>query len=110
MITTKQALDGFMKYMDARILPALPVGKSVMLGGTVLLISRNPRAVEEYVLKKLPMLCDIGIYRDGLWDEQQIYDCYAPQIRGRFDIEIPIIGNISLDREEADALYRYLCG
>lgn len=106
MITTKQAIDGLIRYIDSRIIPSMPHGKAIMLGGTVLLMSQRPDACEEYALQKAPFLADIGIFKDGMWDIDALYNAYAPQIKGRFDVPIPMVGNISLDREEADILYR----
>lgn len=110
MVTTKQAIDGLIKYIDSRIVPVLPASKAMLVGGSAILLSRNAQAVEDMILKKVPMLQELGIYKDGMWDTQQLYDCYASQIRGRFDLELPIIGTISLDREEADALFRCIGG
>lgn len=110
MITTKQAIDAAIRYLDTRIVNQLPAGKAAIIGGFAIWANRHPDKAESIALNKFPIVMDMGLFKDGLWDADEIYQCFAPQIRGRIDVDIPAIGNLSIDREEVDILYKLIGG
>lgn len=108
MITIEQAANGLTKYLDKEVMPHLPTAKAIALGTVAALyISRAPDMLRE--LNKNPAFALLAVADDsGSIDIDRIYNAALPQIKGTFELRIPLIGNLTFDKAEADKLYRYI--
>ena len=103
MVAAEKIKAGVTRYLDNEILPRMPAFKAVAFGTAAALY-----------LRRLPEICSqipasMGITNDsGMID----LDAIREELRGRMnqpvDIDVPMIGRLTIDRDEIDKIYRYI--
>lgn len=110
MITIEQAARGLTSYLDAELLPHLPTGKALIVGAAAALYIRKAPDIARQLIG-MPAVKLLGIIDEqGNIDIDELYNAVLPQVRGTFDLSVPLVGNLTFDRAEIDKLYSYLKG
>lgn len=105
-VTTTQILDGIQKYIEHDVLGKIPDARKWLVGGYVALIMmpyrQNPDALMNHPLVK--PLCE-----DGTVDIDSLHDVLMAQARqGSSYVNIPMVGNYTVDASDVDKLYGYI--
>lgn len=110
MVTMQQAQQGILKYIDMEIMPHLSGLKKVGLGAYVALAAKNTTGiVEKY--KSHPAVEVLGVIDgENNVDIDRLYQATAPMFADgqKVTLTIPLIGELRLDREDVEKLYRYM--
>lgn len=96
MIQVKQFKNGLRRFIDNELLPSMNGWQKVAVG-TVAGLYIN--SIEDYI-KLLP-----GICKDGMIDVQALYEEIAMHWDGDVPIQLPLIGTITLTKNNLDTLY-----
>lgn len=110
MITIEQAADGLMRYLDAEVLPHLPTGKGLLLGAAAALYIRKAPDILRRLSQNTAVQLLGVIDEHGNIDIDELYNAALPQVKGTFEVNVPLVGGLTFDRAEVDKLYRYLKG
>lgn len=102
MVSIDRFQNGLSNYIDREILIKLPQWKAVALGtAAALCIKQIPD-----MMKSIPD--SMGIVKDGCID----VDAVAEELKKRMDnpvqIDIPVIGTMTIDRAEVDRMLDYM--
>lgn len=112
MITTIQAKNGLVKYIDNDMLPHLTGVKKIGLGIYTALAADNlVNAMEKY--REHPAVAMLGVVdADGNIDIDRLYQAAAQHFQQgeRVSIDIPLIGPYTVDKSDLESLYRYMKG
>lgn len=110
MITIEQAARGLTSYLDTELLPHLPAGKALMVGTAAALYIRKAPDIARQLID-MPVVKLLGIVDEqGNIDIDELYNAVLPQVRGTFELRVPLVGSLTFDRAEIDKLYSYLKG
>lgn len=112
MITIEQAKSGLMRYIDNDMLPHLSGLKHVGLGIYSALAAENAsRFVMQYMSH--PAIAILGVMdENGNIDLDKLYSAASKMFANgeRVTINIPVIGEYTVDRSDLEKLYRYMRG
>lgn len=112
MVTMEHVKNGLIKYIDADIMPHLTGLRKVGLGVYVALAS--DKAVEMAIQhRNHPAVSVLDVIDDdGNVDIDRLYQAIAPMVQGgeKIPVEIPLIGEIRMDKTDIENLYRYIKG
>ena len=111
MVTTQQVVKGVLEYADKNVMPKLEEGKQ-FLAGMVLGVVGNKADGMIRALAQQPMIAALDIIKpNGDVDLDTLYAAASAQMdrQGSLSIDIPIIGKMTFDRSDLDALYRTIC-
>ena len=110
MITLQQAQMGLVKYIDTDIMPHLSGLKKVGLGIYTGLAGNNIAAIVERYAHH-PAVEVLGVIdKDGNIDLDALYQAAAPMFAEgqKVPIDIPLIGELTVDKTDLEKLYRYM--
>lgn len=112
MVTMDQVKTGLIKYIDADIMPHLSGLRKVGLGVYVALASE--KAVDMALqYRDHPAVAVLDVIDDaGNVDIDRLYQAVVPMVQSgeKIPVEIPLIGEIRMDRNDVEKLYRYIVG
>lgn len=112
MITMQQAQIGLVKYIDTDIMPHLSGMKKVGLGIYAGLAGNNIAAlVERYAHH--PAVEVLGVVDEaGNIDIDALYNAAVPMFSDgkKIPINIPMIGELTVDKTDLEKLYQYMKG
>lgn len=110
MVTMQAAKNGLVKYIDNDILPHLTGLKKVGLGVYTALAANNIIGLmEKYKDHPAVAVLDV-IDENGNIDIDKLYNVSAPMFANgeKQMINIPMIGDMTVDRTDLEKLYRYI--
>lgn len=110
MVTMQAAKNGLVKYIDNDILPHLTGLKKVGLGVYTALAANNIIGLmEKYKDHPAVSVLDV-IDENGNIDIDKLYNVTAPMFANgeKHMINIPMIGDMTVDRTDLEKLYRYI--
>ena len=111
MISLVQAQSGLAKYVDRELVPHLTGFKKIGLAAYSALAANNAgELIVKY--KDHPAVAVTHIIgNDGCEiDIDALHKAVYPQFAQRQTISIPFIGDLTLDQNDIDKLYRYMKG
>lgn len=100
MVQITQFKNGLCRFIDNEILPSLSGWQKVMVGTVTGLYVGS---IGEY-LEMLPE----GVCSDGLIDVERIYQEMCKHWDGTIPVSIPLVGTLSLTRNNLDTLYNMI--
>lgn len=112
MVTMSQFQNGIARYIDADILPHLTGFKRIGLGIYAGLAANNVGDLlmkyKEHPAVEVLNLMD----SDGNIDVDRLYAVAAPMFANgeKYSVNIPMIGEMSVDRTDLEKLYQYIKG
>lgn len=110
MVTINQVQTGLMKYIDNDVLPHLSGIRKVGLGIYSSLAANNISSiVMQY--RDHPAVTVLNVLdKDGNVDIDQLYKAAVPMFAdgSKQTINIPLIGDLLVDRSDVEKLYRYI--
>lgn len=112
MVTMAQVKNGLVKYIDTDILPHLTGMKRIALGAYSALAAENMAGlVNQYRDKPAVSVLKV-IDEQGNVDIDRIYQAVVPMFSDgqKQVIEIPMIGELIIDRSDVEKIYRYIKG
>ena len=112
MVTMQQVKTGLVKYIDTDVLPHLTGIKKLGLGVYTALAANNVvDLIEKYRDHPAVAVLDV-IDTDGNVDIDKLYQAIAPQFANgeKQVINIPLIGDMTVDKSDLEKLYRYIKG
>ncbi len=112
MVTLTQFQNGVMRYIDNDVLPHLTGFRRVGLGIYAGLAANN---VGDLLLKYKdhPAVEVLNVVdKDGSIDVDRLYSVAAPMFANgeRYSVNIPMIGEMTVDRTDLEKLYQYIKG
>lgn len=108
MIAKERVTAGVLRYIDCEVCPHVPGFKSVALAAVAAMYAQKIPAIFDK-LQKHPAISLLDIIsEDGMVDVDAVYNAFAPKISQPVQLNVPFIGQISIDRAEIDKLYRYI--
>ena len=112
MVTLTQFQSGVMRYIDNDVLPHLTGFRRVGLGIYAGLAANN---VGDLLLKYKdhPAVEVLNVVdKDGSIDVDRLYSVAAPMFANgeRYSVNIPMIGEMTVDRTDLEKLYQYIKG
>lgn len=112
MVTLTQFQNGVMRYIDTDVLPHLTGFRRVGLGIYAGLAANN---VGDLLLKYKghPAVEVLNVVdKDGNIDVDRLYSVAAPMFANgeRYSVNIPMIGEMTVDRTDLEKLYQYIKG
>lgn len=108
-VTINQVLKGLMTYIDTEILPHLTGVKKVGLGVyTALAANKAGGIISQY--KEHPAVAMLDVVQGDNVDIERVYKAAVPYFENgtKYQINIPFIGAITVDRSDLDKLYNYI--
>ena len=112
MITINQFQQGLLRYIDTDIMPHLTGLKKIGLGVYVTLAANNISTIlEKY--KNRPAIEMLGVIdSENNIDIDNLYRAILPMMAEgqKIPIEIPMIGEIRVDKTDLDKIYQYMRG
>lgn len=112
MVTMQQVKNGLVKYIDTDVLPHLTGIKKLGLGVYTALAANNVVVlIEKYREHPAVAVLDV-IDAEGNVDIDKLYQAIAPQFANgeKQVINIPLIGDMTVDKSDLEKLYRYIKG
>lgn len=110
MVTTNQIERGFARWLDAELMPHLPQNgwKKVIAGAAAsIMIKRGGHMVE--ALMNHPIIVALDIAKNGEIDLEIIRDeMKANMTEAGLIIDLPMIGELKLHKNDIDTLYAYI--
>ncbi len=107
MITIQQVEQGITRFIDGEIMPKLTGWRKVGMGVYIALITRNcSNLISTY--KDHPAIVVLNIIEGDYIDIDAVYNALLRQMAEPINIEIPVIGALTLDRADLDKLYSYM--
>lgn len=98
-----------MRYIDSEIMPKLTGWRKVGMGAYIALAARNAGGlITKY--KDHPAVAVLNVTDGENIDIDAVYNAVLPYADDAIKIDIPTIGEISLNREDIDKIYRYMKG
>ena len=109
MYTYEQVYEGIEKYIEREILHKIPGWKKWVVGtGLELAIANGEniyKELKEYPLVKMLNVIDEGDHINVI----DIYKCLKKRAeQGSITFEIPMIGEMTLNKDDVDKLYYYI--
>lgn len=112
MVTMEQVKNGLIKYIDSDIMPHLTGLRKIGMGVYVALAA--DRAVEMAMqYREHPAVAVLGVIdSEGNVDIERMYQAISPMVQGgeKIPVDIPLIGEIRMDKTDVEKLYRYIKG
>lgn len=111
MVTSKQIVQGVVEYAEKDIMPKLEPTQQFIAGMALGVAGGKADGILR-ALAQQPMIAALGvIQQNGEVDLDTLYAAASAQMdrQGSLPIEIPIIGKMTFDRGDLDALYRAIC-
>ena len=112
MVTMQQFQNGVARYIDADILPHLSGVKRLAVGTYAGLAANNVgELLTQY--KDHPAVSVMKVMdKDGNVDIDRLYSAAAPMFANgeKFSINIPMIGEMTVDKTDLEKLYQYIRG
>ena len=112
MVTLVQVKNGLVKYVDSDILPHLTGFQKIALGAYVALASENVVSVMSKN-KDNPAVAvlDVVDENDNV-DIDKLYQAFSSMMPDgqKYSIDIPMIGELRVDRSDLEKLYQYIRG
>lgn len=112
MVTMQQFQNGVARYIDADILPHLSGVKRLAMGMYAGLAANNVgELLAQY--KDHPAVSVLKVMdKDGNVDIDRLYSAAAPMFANgeKFAINIPMIGEMTVDKTDLEKLYQYIRG
>ena len=112
MVTMAQVKNGLVKYIDTDILPHLTGFKKIGLGAYTALAAENfAGMVEKY--RTHPAISVLNVMdENGNLNIDKLYQAVSPMFADgqKQSIDIPLIGELRVDRTDLEKLYRYIRG
>ena len=111
MVTSKQIVEGVVAYANKDIMPKLEPMQQ-FLTGMALGVAGGKADGMIRTLAQQPMIAALDIIKpNGDVDLDTLYAAASAQMdrQGSLPIDIPIIGKMTFDRSDLDALYRTIC-
>lgn len=110
LVTMNQVKNGLVKYIDTDVLPHLTGIKKIGLGVYTALAADNVVGLMEKY-KDHPAVSVLNVIdADGNIDIDKLYQSISPMFDSgeRQSINIPLIGELIVDRTDLEKLYRYI--
>lgn len=108
MIARERVAAGVLRYVDCEVCPHVPGFKSVALAAVAALYAQKiPVIFDRLQAHPAVAILDV-ISADGMVDVDALYNAFAPKISQPVQLNVPFIGQISIDRAEIDKMYRYI--
>lgn len=109
MVKTSAISKGLVNFVDAEILPKMNGMQKWIVGTGVGLLSKKAESFLDGVMQ-LPLVKTLGIVDDnGHVDIETVFTELSKQAsKTPATISIPMIGDIKLNNEDVDALYRHI--
>lgn len=111
MITSKQLVEGVVEYANADVLPMLEPAKQFVAGMALGVVGSKADGLIK-ALAQQPMIAALGVIQlNGEIDIDALYAAASTQMdkQGSLPIDVPIIGKMTFNRGDLDALYRAIC-
>ena len=102
MVAIEKVIRGITCYADNEILPHLPSNKACILGAGIALVLRSP----ENLMQKIPKA--LNIIDNNMVDVDALRDALSANMKQKFEINVPFIGQLTFDVSEVDKLYDYI--
>lgn len=112
MVTMQQVKNGVVRYIDSDLLPQLDGFRKIGLGVYSALAANNIVAVA-MKYKDHPAVAVLGIVdENGNVDIDKLYQSVIPMFANgeKQRIDIPMIGELRLDKMDIEKLYHYIKG
>ena len=112
MVTVAQVKNGLVRYIDTDVLPHLTGMKRIGLGVYTALAAENLSGLVEQYRDK-PAVSVLKVIDDqGNVDIDRLYQAFVPMFADgqKQTIEIPMIGELIIDRSDVEKIYRYIKG
>lgn len=112
MVTMERVKNGLIKYIDTDIMPHLTGARKIGLGVYVALASdKVTDIVMQYRENPAVAVLDV-IDAEGNIDIDRLYQAVLQMVQSgeKIPIEIPLIGEIRLDKSDVENIYRYIKG
>ena len=112
MVTLLQVKNGLVKYVDSDILPHLTGFKKIALGAYVALASENVVSVMSKN-KDNPAVAVLDVVDENdNADIDKLYQAFSSMMPDgqKYSIDIPMIGELRVDRSDLEKLYQYIRG
>ena len=109
MVSYKQLINGLTKYIDAELINQLTGNSRILLGiGAGVALKKSESIYDS--LRNNSLIKMLNIIDDtGLIDVETLYSEIKKQAeRETINIDIPIIGVLSLNQNDIDKLYNYI--
>ena len=108
MVTIDQAMRGAIRFIETEILPHLPTGKGIGAGIVIALIMDGGKE-KILALREHPVVKLMGIMDEaGNINIDRLYNAARPKFEQRLPVSIPFIGDLTIDQNDVDKLYRYM--
>lgn len=110
LVTMNQVKNGLVKYIDNDVLPHLTGIKRIGLGVYTALAANNVVALmEKYREHPAVSVLDV-IDEQGNVDVDKLYQALSPMLSSgeKVSIDIPLIGEMKVDRTDLEKLYNYV--
>ena len=98
-----------MRYIDSEIMPKLTGWRKVGMGAYIALAARNAGGLITKYKDHLAVAV-LNVTDGENIDIDAVYNAVLPYAGDAIKIDIPAIGEISLNREDIDKIYRYMKG
>lgn len=110
MVTLEQMQTGLGQYIDTELLPHLSGIKKVGLAAySVLAVQNFAEMVRKY--QNHPAVSVMNVINGaGEVDIDKLYTVFEPLFAEKQKINIPLIGEFTLDHSDLETLYRYIKG
>lgn len=103
MVSINQLRNGFVKYAETDLISGQTgLTRAVVKGVVNLYASRAEEIIK--ALSEIQAIKMLKIVDGNMVDVEALYNAFAPEVQGKIEIEIPLIGTMSFDREELDKL------
>lgn len=110
MATMNQVKTGLVKYIDNEILPHLTGAKKIGLGMYTALAAENlEKTIMQYANHPAIAMLEV-IDANGNVNAGKLYSAASPYFTEgvKYTIGIPFIGDLTIDRNDLEKLYRYI--
>ena len=107
----KEVIRGIVKFIDDDLLPKMHGLNRWLFGtGAGIMASKSEKLFEEFKHKPLIKTLDL-INDEGMVDVVCVYKELLRQAdHGPVNIEVPMLGTITLDKSDVEKMYRYIMG
>lgn len=105
MVSINQIRNGVTRYADNDLIPGQSgITRAVVKGVVNLYAAKADEIIHR--LSEIPAISVLQVIDGDMVDIDTLYQCFAPEVQGRIEIKIPLVGTMSFDREEIDKIVR----
>lgn len=107
MVRKEKVVTGVCNYIENEILRGMPYNKALLLGGLTTLCASRANTIINNIAAN-PAVKMLGIIDGDQIDIDAVYQAFTPRFTQPMEFDIPLVGRLSLDRQEADRLMDYI--